>query len=181
MSIKTTATPEERRERLKKLREHQQPLLDAIGAPDAYYIPKMAYRPIGKSEIYVSFFPSELSRGVDVYTEFASRDYIPEDLERRLYRWDYNPHYDEEYEKTEPTDSGQFRYLVPVSELILIKYPEKVETPKSTKIQTTMNFDLMDPNTDAPFDQLTIRDLAAILLKKPVSNKDWLNKLIQDM
>lgn len=177
MSIKTTATPEEKRERLKKLREHQQPLLNAIGAPDAYYIPKMAYRPIGKSEIYVSFFPSELSRGVDVYTEFASRDYIPEDLERRLYRWDYNPHYDEEYEKTEPTDSGQFRYLVPVSELILIKHPEKVETPK---IQTKMSFDLMDPNTDAPFDQLTIRDLAAILLKKPVSNKDWLNKLIQD-
>ena len=43
-----------------------------------------------------------------------------------------------------------------------------------------MDFDLMDPNTDAPFDQLTIRDLAAILLKKPVSSKDWLNKLIQD-
>ena len=179
MSIKTTATPEEKRERLKKLREHQQPLLDAIGVSDAYYIPKMAYRPIGKSEIYVSFFPSEFSRGVDVYTEFASRDYIPEDLERRLYRWDYNAHYDEEYEKTEPGESGQFRYLVPVSELVLIKYPEKTpEAPK--KVRTNIEFDLMDPNTDAPFDQLTIRDLAAILLKKPVSNKDWLNKLIQD-
>jgi hypothetical protein len=48
------------------------------------------------------------------------------------------------------------------------------------KIQTSIDFDLMNPDTDAPFDQLTVRDLAAILLKKPVSNKQWLNKLITD-
>jgi hypothetical protein len=178
MNIKTTTTPEDRREKLKKLREYQQPLLDAIGASDAYYIPKMAYRPIGKSEIYISFFPSEISKGVDIYTEFSSRDYIPEDAERRLYRWNYNAHYDEEYEKTAPAENGQFRYLIPVSELILVKYPEKkvaeVETSKQKE------FELMDPNTDAPFDQLTVRDVAAILLKKPVSNKQWLNKLITD-
>jgi hypothetical protein len=43
-----------------------------------------------------------------------------------------------------------------------------------------MEFDLIDPDIDAQFEQLTIRDLAAILLKKPVSNKKWLNKLITD-
>jgi hypothetical protein len=31
---------------------------------------------------------------------------------------------------------------------------------------------------DAPLDQVTIRDLAAIMLKKPVSNKKWLNDII---
>jgi hypothetical protein len=43
-----------------------------------------------------------------------------------------------------------------------------------------MDFDeILDPNSDAPFDQLTIRDLAALLLKKPVSNKKWLNDLVK--
>ena len=52
-----------------------------------------------------------------------------------------------------------------------------------TNIETSepfMEFDLIDPDIDAQFEQLTIRDLAAILLKKPVSNKKWLNKLITD-
>lgn len=182
--IKTTDTSkvDEKRERLKALREYQQPLLEAIGVPDAYYTPKMAYRPIGKNEIHVSFFYNELAKGTDIYTEFASRDYVPEDSQRRLYKWRFNPHFEEEYDKTESTENSEgkkidVRYLVPVSELVLIKYPE-VETKEEAKKLKEINFDLMDPNTDAPLDQLTIRDLAAILLKKPVSNKEWLNKLI---
>jgi hypothetical protein len=96
---------------------------------------------------------------------------------RRLYKLRYNSHYDEEYEKTETNEiNGQFRYLIPISELIHITQPIKVNT-----IQEKLDFsDLMDPNADAPFEQLTIRDLAAILLKKPVSTKDWLNKIITD-
>ena len=39
--------------------------------------------------------------------------------------------------------------------------------------------EIMDPNTDAPLSSLTIRDLAAIMLKKPVSQKKWLNDLIK--
>jgi hypothetical protein len=36
----------------------------------------------------------------------------------------------------------------------------------------------MDPDLDAPLSQITMRDLAAIMLKKPVSNKKWLNDII---
>ena len=39
--------------------------------------------------------------------------------------------------------------------------------------------EIMDPNTDAPLSSLTIRDLAAIMLQKPVSQKKWLNDLIK--
>ena len=37
---------------------------------------------------------------------------------------------------------------------------------------------LPDANLDLPISDLTIRDLAAILLKKPVSTKLWLNEII---
>lgn len=182
MNIKTTTDNSgDKRERLKLMREHQQPLLDAIGESNAFYVPKMAYKPTGKNDIHVSFFPSEVNRQCDIFLEFSGRDYIPEDPLRRLFKWRFNPHFDEEYEKTEANESGQFRYLVPVSELVLVQDPRSV-TKEKVKVEETptIEFDLMDPESDAPFDQLTIRDLTAILLKKPVSNKQWLNKLITD-
>jgi len=36
----------------------------------------------------------------------------------------------------------------------------------------------MNTDEDAPLSMLTIRDLAAIMLQKPVSQKEWLNKII---
>jgi hypothetical protein len=32
---------------------------------------------------------------------------------------------------------------------------------------------------DAPISELTVRDVAALLLRKPISNKNWLNKCIK--
>ena len=73
--------------------------------------------------------------------------------------------------------------MIPVSELILIKSytPETLEEDKykphtqAPQIQTVNK----TPNvTDLPFSDLTIRDFAAIILKKPVSSKQWLNDLI---
>ena len=45
--------------------------------------------------------------------------------------------------------------------------------------QSTLDFSLPDPDTDPPINDMTIRDLAAIILGKPVSNKEWLNKIIK--
>lgn len=44
--------------------------------------------------------------------------------------------------------------------------------------KTESNINL-DANDDAPLSDITIRDLAAIMLMKPVSNRDWLNDLIK--
>lgn len=171
MSISTVEKPEDRREKLKKLREFHQATLDKIGASDALFIPKMAYRPYGKSDLHCGFFASELQKGEDIFVEFTSKDLTPEDPARRLYRWKHNPHYAEEYDTTEPTAStGHVRYLIPVDELILIKVDEQEEAN---------DFDLPNANDDLPMDQMTIRDLAAILWNKPVSKKKWLNDLIK--
>jgi hypothetical protein len=158
-------TTEERKKRIGDLRLKHQPVLDALGLPDALFFPKMAYYPRGSDEKVLSFFPSELRKGYDIYTEFVSRDYESEDAERTLWKWSYNPHWEEEYEKTA---DNQPRYLIPVRELIKVNIPTKSSPDVFNNI-----FE------DAPISEMTIRDLAAILLKKPVSEKKWLNDLVK--
>ena len=83
---------------------------------NALYIPKMAYRPSGKDDLHISFFPSELEKGKDIYTEFVSIQYESEDPKRTLYLVKHNPHWKEEYELI-TSNSGFERHLIPVSEL----------------------------------------------------------------
>jgi hypothetical protein len=177
--ISTTDKPEDKREKLRKLREFHQETFNQLDVPNAVFVPKMAYRPYGKTELHIGFFASEISKGEDVYVEFCSRENDPEDPLRRLYKWRFNPHFEEEYEKTEPNGiTGNVRYLVPVDELSVVKIHEEVKSGISTN-NTILDFDsLPDPDNDLPFDQMTMRDFAAIMLKKPVSNKKWLNDLI---
>lgn len=174
MSISTT-DKEEKKEKFRKLREFHQPTFNEKGVPDAFFIPKMAYKPSGKTEHYIGLFPSEVTRGIDLYIEFCSRDNDPEFEDRGLYRWRYNPHFEEEYEKTDPNGAASnFRYLIPIVELETVK-TYNVNNPSQSQIE----FDLPDANIDLPFDQLTMRDFAAIILKKPVSKKAWLNEIIK--
>jgi hypothetical protein len=160
------------KEKIALLKEKHQPIIDALGLNNIYFYPKIAYRPHGKNELYVSFFPSELSKGTDVYTEFVSRDYVPEDSSRTLWMWRYNPHWEEEYESTEPNDVGHVRYLVPVSELIKVNMPASKIPVDPFK---SFGEDLID---DAPIDEMTIRDFATIMTGRPLSTKSWLNNLI---
>ena len=67
--------------------------------------------------------------------------------------------------------------MVPVSELYVVDLKDYV-----TKINTN-EFELIGKavtsiDGDAPISDLTIKDLAAILLNKPCSDKPFLNKLI---
>lgn len=174
-----TPKPEDKRENLKKLREYHQPVLDKLGLSDAFFIGKLAYQPHGKTELYNAFFQSEISKGQDVFIEFADQNNLPQREagllgkvevldERALYRWKFNPHFEEEYEKTPPSSSGVVRYLIPISELV------KVEAPA----EDSLEFTLTDPDQDLPMDQMTMRDYAAIHMRKPVSMKPWLNALI---
>ena len=173
LSTKPTINRQEKTEELFKFHEGK---FNMVGDDAPLFIPKCAYPPKGKNELHIGFFLSEIKKEKDIYTEFTSIDLDPEDPTRTLYKWRYNPHFEEEYEKTEPAANGHFRYLVPVSELIKIEFgPEEEEVPT-----TFPDFDeIMDPNTDAPLSQMTIRDLAAIMLQKPVSQKKWLNDLIK--
>ena len=103
----------------------------------------MAYRPSGKDELHVSFFPSELQKNRDIYTEFVSIEYDSEDPKRTLYLLEHNPTWDQEYEIV-TSSSGFERHIVPVSELKVIndvtdrkspiKEPELVKNPEKREI-----------------------------------------------
>lgn len=171
MSLKKDyAIGEEKKKKVATLREKHQPIFDALGIPDAIFHPKLAYRPSDKEEQYMAFFPSEFRRNEDIYTEHVSAKCDSEDPTRTLWKWRFNPHWEEEYEYI---DIAPARYLVPISELVKVNSPTKTETP------TQLSFDDMMDDNDAPVSELTIRDLVAILHKTPVSNKHWLNNLLK--
>jgi len=178
-NVKTSVSSADKKSKINKLREKHQPIFDELGVDQAVFIPKMAYRPKGKEEKYVSFFTSEIKKGGDIYTEFVSREYESEDSERTLWKWRFNPHWQEEYEVTEETDPSKVRYLVPVSELIKMS-SAKVPTSYSAKEKEVEDGPASyDPHYDEEISAMTMRDFAAIVLGKPVSNKTWLNKLIK--
>ena len=112
-------TPAQRKQKVAKLKEEHQDYFDIHSNNNVLYIPKMAYRPSGKDDLHVSFFPSELEKEEDVYTEFVSIDYDSEDPKRTLYLHKYNPHWKDEYELI-TSNSGFQRHLIPVSELKVI-------------------------------------------------------------
>ena len=63
-SEKKEKSPRELKEELRKYHEKYLP-------DDAVFVPKMAYKPTGKDELFISFFPSEVRKGVDIYVEFT--------------------------------------------------------------------------------------------------------------
>lgn len=174
-----TDTPEDRAENLKKLREFHKKTINDLGISSFYLLGKLCYNSPGKAgEKVVSFFFNEISKGQDVFIEFTNRYNVPEFAERTLYKWEFNPHFEEEYEKTNETDLSKVRYLIPVDELKVIKsYPPTGETKIETETQV-FDFGIPNPDLDPPLNEITIRDLAAIILGKPVSNKEWLNEII---
>ena len=133
-------TPEERKEKVKELSAEHEKYFGTL-KHDFQYIPKMAYRPSGKDELHISFFPSELQKGKDIYTEFVSIDYESEDPKRTLYLWEYNAHWEEEYELIE-SSSGFQRHIIPVGELKVINDINS-RNPEVEKI-----LDISEPSTD---------------------------------
>jgi hypothetical protein len=173
MSINTkknTVETLDKKAKIELLKNYHKKTFSKLGVTNPAYSPKMAYYDAG--ERVISFFPSEVEKGEDIFTEFVSRDYDSEDDARTLYKWKYNPHYATEYRVTAPHSANHtIRYIIPVEELIdctTVKVAEVIE-----------EFDMPDPDQDLPIDQLTIRDLAAILTGKPVSMKSWLNEIVK--
>ena len=126
-------TPEERKAKVLELKKEHLNYFERTNNTNALYIPKMAYRPSGKDELHVSFFPSEFQKGKDIFTEFVSIEYESEDPKRTLYLLKHNKHWAEEYEKV-ISSSGFERHIVPVSELKVINDVTDRSSPIEEKV-----------------------------------------------
>lgn len=175
---------EERRRRVAELRKYHQEYFNSIGKPDVTFRTKMRY---GKPPIS-KFYEAEINETVPIYIEWASRNIVPED-DRRLYRYDPNPNYRLDYEITVDPDGKEW-FTIPMDRFVLVKEGEhdpkpvvetvKEETKPQVNLELDFDFELINPDEDCPMENITLRDWAALLLKAPVSRKEWLNKIIKE-
>jgi hypothetical protein len=156
-----------KKEKVDLLLEKHTGLFEKLGISNPLYIPKMVF---GSPSVFY-IFPGELKHEKDVYIEKISKNYEPEDPERNLYRWSYNPNYKEDYESKTigPSNfTGDVCYIIPFIGLTKMEIVSEAD-----------EFNIPDPTEDLPISELTIRDLTAILTGKAVSLKPWLNKIIK--
>lgn len=122
----------------------------------------------------VALYPSEFLKKNGFYFEFVDAYLEPTDPTRQLYKYGPDPH----FEKFQLLTSGA--YAVPVDSLTkinkVIKAPDG-EVYDFGKLDS--QFDIEKVGEDESINSMTIRDLASILWKKPVSAKNWLNDLIK--
>jgi hypothetical protein len=190
-----------RKEKTEELLRKHEPLFKILKIHDPLFILKNAYFISGKKGRFIQLFESEVSKEKDIYTEFVNKELAPDLTDRPLFKLKYNPFYKEEYEmETKMTEEGREYdvYIVSVSELKVIledsseiNYSlyesglyEKVKVspfPDFEKEYLSKEITLDDilVGEDAPINDMTITDFAAIMWKKPVSNKLWLNTLIE--
>ena len=168
-------TPEQRKTKVAKLREEHEDYFQTEGKINALYIPKMAYRPTGKDDLHVSFFPSELEKSEDIYTEFVSIDYESEDPKRTLYLHKYNPHWKDEYEMI-TSSSGFQRHIIPVSELKVIN---DVTSRSGSQIIDFANPNLPNPDENIVSNDSKLIDKLEDINQSIITLTKVINKLIK--
>lgn len=170
-----------RRSAVEELKQKHIKLFEQEGVEKAKFIPKMAYIPKKGAERIIALFPSEIMGGEDIYTEFVSKQNVPEDPERTLWKWQFNPEFETEYEKSDPHPAtGHRRFLIPVEELIDVALLHMAEAPTKEPVQTELSLTASSNEEDAPLSEMTMRDEIAIRWELPVSNKEWLNELVRE-
>lgn len=173
--------PLDKRKKILELAKHHKDLFEKENLHSPKFIPRMAYP--HKNELVIGFYAKEIYGGGDIYIEFCSRDYEPEDASRILWKWIYNPEYATEYEQSEPHGvTGDKRFLIPVAELINVNalHAQKIEAKAEQKIEEEFLIETPSSGEDVPYAAMTLRDFAAITWKRPVSLKPWLNDLIRN-
>jgi len=99
---------------------------------------------------FIGVFSSELKEDFYFYVEYRNEYY------KLPYRENYKEYYIPEI------FDGKTKYQIDMSDCILLKEPEEYRELE-----------------DASFmGETTLRDVASIILNKPVSNKTWLNEII---
>lgn len=185
-----------------------QPVFDNLPNTNPFFSAKLCYMGKefsgGSSrEECVRFFPNELNNEEGVYCEMFNweQGFYHEGF-RVLYHLPFDPHWrtSPDYKEVTTTSSGAKlttpTYVVKLSSLTQVnKTPLKASVPEMTSKGAGMPDlfsakieDLLDEEKfteaysemeDDHYTKMTIRDLYCMLQNVPLSNKKWLNQLIQ--
>lgn len=191
MSLRTKfPTTEEKRELTKQLFKKHEEAFKILGVDKPLFIPKMNYYYQPLNCRVVGFFDSEMSDAKDIYVEFVDRYHRPEDAMRRLYKWTFDSDYKTNLEQ-DTSDKRFVKYIVPVKDFVLIEqsvteldlpWKEDSSDPIIEKpIEKTVTTNVEKRLSDLPFSEMTIKDFIAILHRKPMSEKPWLNEIINQL
>jgi hypothetical protein len=179
-----------KRNRLDAIREYHKDLISDLGISITDFNMKMPFHD-KSGKLVVGIFSSEFRKEKGFFFELVTRDLVPVDDKRTVYRIAFNIAFEEQYELNEKGS-----YLVPIQELRSVNIPSvaiskysAIETEDKVFTTATSPIDInkmpfytapapMD-DSDAPYSQMTIRDYYAIHTGKPVSGKTWLNDLIK--
>jgi len=202
-------TTEERKQKKKELYAIFKAYWDAQGISNPYFVPK-PIRKEGNGQQYLAaaFFENELdiiSKKGEVYIMNVDyRDMSPMDSDYKLYKWKYNPYWNDPSEGYERIDivskaGDKFtKYAVPMDEFDLVgqgvehwmSFSKQQELPlfdmsgisdvkpKHEPISTATAFDAPDEGMDTKLSNLTARDLYALVHRKPVSSVPDINAFI---
>ncbi len=163
------------------------------------FYPRIPY--MYKGELVIGLFKREIGT-VDIYIELCDSNFNPIDEQRTLWKWIFNPKYKDEYPLGDPNPvTGDQMYLIPMKELINVSRYHDIERPApilptnvkdispkeeiESELKSVLNNeenlfnDTEVAGLDIPLEAITLRDLAAILWRKPVSSKPWFNELIK--
>lgn len=185
-----------REEIVKNMVLYHEPAFHILSEDNPSFYPKIPF--LWNEEYHVSLMKNELTKS-KFYTEFVDDTYKPTDPNRTLYLFRGNEHYINEYfAKTETSRTGEYkRYFVPLQDFEKVDlfsffsekqdpvYPSssgpKIELPVNQLDTYNNEDDERSNDEDVLMSKLTIRDHAAIQWKLPVSKKEWLNKLINQI
>jgi hypothetical protein len=173
---------------------------------DPFFTIKTAFFQKGKQGRHVQFFEWELNKGQDIFIEFYDyvdtengRNMIPMYKQRQLFMLRTNPFFKEEYETKETvksTGDSYISYLVPLAEMLvvlkdgsMISYSdfengnyvepqEQISLSHFPDFEKELSLDKEKETEEFSLEKIGLTDFAAIIWKKPVSDKKWLNDLI---
>lgn len=172
-----------------------EPLLKNIPSDKYLFLSKLCYTGTDfseKKEECVRFFPSELNSTKDKFIECFDWDQNHYSKQARvLYLLKYDPDWqskDTIYKEVKSSTNGLVSYAVKLSTLEVVNVTgldKQVAVELNTESkprfeQKDINDIVFREQEDDHYSKMTIRDIYAIINKKPVSNKPWLNSLIND-
>jgi hypothetical protein len=175
----TPATSSIKAEKTKEYRERFRLVFEKLKVPETSFYPKILF-PRNK-QICLSLYKSELEKPEGFYTLIVNSAFENVDGEYKLYHYKHNPKYASEYSTLQiETEKWAvpFDHFNEVDTQLLLLNSMNNQPP--AKIKSIIPYD--DPtDIDSPLKDMTVRDYAAITWRIPVSNKSWLNELINEL